>query len=533
MPLFSLPKLRLLFVCTGMFHLLLSCISRDNPWDPINGCHQDQIAEFYTIYQLILDNMGPKRYGSDITQDTTVFTTKRDRNKSILENNREKIDSIQQIIQRNTLATAQNDSSGICEVAIFLTPINFNLMQCEVPTTDALTDAKNALIADLDSATGLFNEAAKICPGQQIFTTEYRDTTLSNYNNTISRWNTLIDSLNTYSLAIADSNRVIDSINRIVLREDSLISRYNDSLLACSPPRITDPAKIDSLLDSLQPGDTLALGEGTFNTQIYLDNIGSEEAYITIMGVPYGKTIIDSSRQVNCSEAHYIRFEHLVFNRNVSAQSGVRITNNSSHIQFNYCTFSRNSKYGIEAVSGSSDLMFTNCRFINNGNGTDTSIRIDSRGGLRLDQCTNVTFKNILVARNNGIGIDINASGVDIQQATIADNLLFGLRYASGIESEHTCTIAKAIFSFNDSVGIYCNNQTTTLELLVPDTAGNRFYLNNAGEMGGDTATANANKPYVSDVDPMYTDRENGDYHIGSASLLYGSGIGYQYSYGQ
>jgi hypothetical protein len=528
---FSLPKLRLLLACAGMFYLQLSCISRDNPWDPIYGCHPDQIAEIRDAYQIELNKLGADRYYGMVAQDTSVFTNKRDQNSGILEIHRILLDSIELLLELNSRTGTLNDSFESCELALPKTPINIGLTFYNQVTSSSLTSAVNSLSADLNTVTALFNEAETICPTQQIFTTVYRDTILLEYDRTISRWNTLIDTLQQYSSAIADSNRIIDSINRMVIREDSLISLYNDSLAACRTTRITDPAKIDTLLDSLQPGDTIALGEGTFNNQIYLEDIGSAEAFITIMGVPYGKTIIDSSNRVQCENAHYIRFEHLVFNCIPKAQNGVRITGGSSNIVFNYCTFSNNSKYGIEAASGSSDLLFTNCRFINNG--TDTSIEIIGRGGLRIDQCTNVTFTNILVARNTGIGIDISGSVVDIQQATIADNLLFGLRYSSDVVSEHLCTITKSIFSFNDSVGIYCNNQTAALELTVPDTAGNRFYRNTAGEMGGDTATVNANKPFVSDVDPMYTDRENGGYHIGSTSLLYGSGIGYHYPFGQ
>ena len=46
--------------------------------------------------------------------------------------------------------------------------------------------------------------------------------------------------------------------------------------------------------------------------------------------------------------------------------------------------------------------------------------------------------------------------------------------------------------------------------------------------MDGDEDIVNDNSPFIS-TDPMFVDKENGNYRIGDQSELYGTGIGYQY----
>ncbi|MBN1760323.1 MAG: right-handed parallel beta-helix repeat-containing protein [Chitinispirillaceae bacterium] len=511
-----------LLIFSGILSLQLTCIERNNPWDPIFGCHPDQVQEYQDHYSGKIDSISERMtgYHAIIAQDSISFITLQQMNVTTLAENTGLKNSIMQRFSESREIFIRDSLAGNCETATPRDSIGLQLQQLDATLSTAnISNTLLQLSTDSTEIENIFAETANLCSSQQILTSSYRNLVRAQYPIKKEELYAKINAINSYAAAVADSNRLIDSINFEVHRYDSLVNHYNDSLETCKIPRETNQDSIKVLIDSIQPGDTIALGEGIFHIEIYLQDKGIEGEFITIIGMPNGTTVFDSSARVEINGSNSLRFENLTFSH-LWNDNGTRIINHSSNIHFINCTFCNNLIRGVE-MSSSSNIVFSNCRFIDNGANT---VPVDTlgHGGIRIESCTNVTLKNILVARSIGIGIDISNSQVNIQQATVTNNLFYGIRYISS-DQTHFCNISYSILSYNDTTGIYCNNESSSISVLA--ASGNRFYLNKAGEMAGDQVAVEKNMPFTNDIDPMYTDTF--DYQIGSASNLYNTGIGY------
>ena len=522
----SLVQYRLLPLFIAIFCMLPACISRNNPWDPVNGCHPDvELPEIRSYYQAKIEATTNKLpvYDSRITLFSSMFDTLTSNNTVTIRKNRTLHDSITGIIGCNDSIALLNSLMSDCEPAQFKNSIGKTFLRVRTGTSDSIKITSTHLQNDRTLVDSLFTAATDTCPGQIVFLPEIRTSLLALYDNRKNTWAGLIDSMDRYAITMADTNRVIDNLNRNVRELDSLIDAYNDSLRFCKLTRLSDSLEIVRRLDSLMAGDTLALDPGVYRPEIYLRNRGTDGTFIVITGAPGGGTVIDGAPRIEIEGSNCIRFENFVFN-NIANDNGVRIWGGSNSIQFDKCTFSNNAEYGLYAFDGTSDLSITNCVFTRNGEPGESDSLLWS--GIRIKDCGNVVLRNILVADNYDIGIDILSSPVELYGATVSDNVLYGLRYG-GSNNSGTCVIQNTIFSFNGSYGIFRNNETTTVDVIVPASTGNRFFGNGLAEMGGNPVIADANKPFLSTEDPLYTDRGQGDYHTNNP--VFGRNIGYQY----
>ena len=517
MPFFKFRTVFFLFLYSGTLSLLLTCIERDNPWDPVNyreeGCTDRYIHQIDSITHLI------ESYDTTLVkQDSLRFKTLKQTNLTTRDNNASLRKNIEDKLRESNKNFKEDTAADNCETARLRDSIKVQLLRLDKNvTTENIGQAIAQLTADSTAIENRFSEAENLCAGQKALTPSYHTLITRQYPEKKAVWQKLISEINTYSNAINDSNRTVDSLNEVVRVYDSFVNHYNDSLNACKIIRTTDPDTIGKQLDSIQPGDTIALGEGIITgIQINIVDKGNNDDMMVIMGVPGGKTVIESSTRLHLETVSSIIFKHLIFNHTASIQ----IKNDCSNVTFDYCTFNGNPNHGIEALH-SSNLKIENCRFIDNcTTGKDTSDTTgDQWAALRLSECLNVILKNILVARTSGYGVEIDGSTVTINKVTITDNTLDGIFYKNS-DTERQCFIGNSIFSFNGGYGIICQNENSALS--ASEASENRYFQNTSGPMGGNEAAIESNGPFTISIDPMYTDTI--DYQTGNPKY---TGIGY------
>ncbi len=508
-----------LYICFG------SCIQRDNEWDPINGCHPMEVPDMREKFIREIDALvnATNRLTDSIKVIRKKFHLLIDTNTVRQQQNSLVLKLIDSLILLNNKIEETNSLRRDCDSMVLKIPISigsFDLFTMEYMILDSSGIAE--ILKLKENIFAVIARARDTCPKREVLSVEYVDS----INRFFGQWDIILDSIKQYNNRMLDYNSSFkpDSIRQAISVENSCIAQYNDSIELCCLDWIEDTTGIQQTIDSIKPGETIAIGLDSIHIPDGLIKRKGETGVWTIIrGKPSKKTIITSPR-MQVDSSFNIKFVDIIFT-DMGNNIGVRVINNSDSIVFSRCIFRDNSEKGMEA-SKCRNLIIESCEFVCNGNSADsTGIGL---GGLRISECRNsIVLENILVARNFGVGIEINKSFVSLWGGTISDNTLDGVRYM-GPEGTGSFVSKSSIFSFNKGYGVFRNNENTTLDIFVSSDKGNRFFGNGAGDLGGDPGMVERNQP-VENIDPMFADRNSGDYRISEKSPLYGKNIGYRY----
>jgi hypothetical protein len=404
---------RILFAVTGM--LLLTCISRDNYWDPVNysqifgrNVRDSATARidsgFYKLPLYLIDTIKVRlsgveaanaiiQHGNDSQKtrnDTTLLF-----NSAAQEANNNLIPPLADFTRKRLLDTF------------------FFLIVPQDTLSTILQSLESAVSLEKQRADTIIANTNTRASPVVIFTLTQRESILTPYDSILRIIDTLdarVTSLRTFTLTTNDDP--IKPYNDFVKIEDSLIIRYNDSMISLLGPRVI-PNNTDSLIMYLQnaiAGNTFTLADTTYSKQgttIRFDHSGLDTLPIVVQGQTKTElNLLDVVLDANS----YIIFKKVKFTAtNVQC---VLVQNGCTGIAFYDCKFSSNAGRGITILN--SDVTMNNCSI---ENGTD-GIFISSS----LDQPRTVSMNNVLILSSTGDGITVSGTNLFIQYATILRN---------------------------------------------------------------------------------------------------------------
>jgi hypothetical protein len=260
----------------------------------------------------------------------------------------------------------------------------------------------------------------------------------------------------------------------------------------------------DSLMNkafTAKPGDTIVLAAGTYPVSLRFGNSGTIERPIVIVGTDSSSVVRAQPGQgiLYISGQHSLRLSHIVFDS--SFASGAKIENGSTDIVFSDCVFLDNVFDGLEITD--SDVRVTNCKLLRN---TKAGIRISGDATARYT----VTADNVLCAHNTQEGVVIVAAPASITRSTISDNGGSGIAITSPAGAVR---VAASIISFNAGAGIYGQWDSAAAQITLDslDLFSNQQAITLVPVLA----------PAYWAWDPMFSDRNTDNYSIGAASEIY------------
>ncbi|MEO6097596.1 MAG: right-handed parallel beta-helix repeat-containing protein [Fibrobacteria bacterium] len=319
------------------------------------------------------------------------------------------------------------------------------------------------------------------------------------------------------SIAVKDSNLVISAYNRDLEAKTRQVWNYNDSILFVK--RIQNVSVIVRS-DSLQAGaftakagDSLFLGPGTFNVDLRFANTGTLERPIVVSGFPGHSTIIrpllsgsKNSLVLDGGQQH-IRFVNLVFRGGV--EGNVKLVGGASGIKFRNCIFDSSSGAGFEAYDSQFEMV--SCEIKANG---DVGVKL----GGGISQGGRMKFENVLIARNGKAGLHSTSQQLEMLNCTIVDNGESGIKIISPLQEVR---ISTTLIAGNHGFGIEREatpiNQDqffVVLGNLFGNLAGNWFLPQMDSSLTAKLVSDNLS------VDPKFTDALAFDYSPVAGSKL-------------
>jgi hypothetical protein len=302
------------------------------------------------------------------------------------------------------------------------------------------------------------------------------------------------------SLSCISRNNPFDPVNRPALIPGSKII-------------VADADTLSAKIFSASAGDTIVVAPGAYHVSLRFANNGTPDKPIVVIGSDSGSVLRAQPTLgiLYLSAQHSIRFQRMTFDS--SNASGAKIENGCTDIIYSDCVFMDNAFDGLEITD--SDVRTSHCMFVRNGK---AGIRINGdASGSHL-----VTVINALLAHNVQDGMTITAAPVDVSHSTISDNGGNGIAITT---PAGTVGIRTSIISFNTGDGIsgLWDAAAAQLSLDSLDIVSNQAAL----------SLTPAVSPAYWTWDPMFPDRNAGDYSIGSASEIYrleqqGTVIGYR-----
>lgn len=500
---------------------LITCIERDNPWDPLYGCPEEIKADYRQnqAFQIEVLRSNALLLSSKIGNFLdTFFINKEDVQRIFYRN-----DSLKLMV---TAKNAFNDSVGNYNNSVACTWLTLK-KSYEILDTAKLfyPDDINKILDQsksdsLEIAVAVADGNGK-CQPSGIYTRRQVDSIFAPLNILSVKRDSLIRIQENYSRIFADTNNSIRSYNEYLLQQNQKILAYNDSIqmvmFFCQKNPVMNTDTLKNRVDKIKSGDTLFIGAGMFKyAQLDFTNKGDSSNAIVIMGSPLMNTILDSMR-IFVSNCYNIRFENLII-QNAGGidgpNSGVKLEHNSQSVFFKNCVIKNNGLFGIE--SAESSLRLENCVITNNKEG---GIRID-KGGIS-DVLLEGT--DVIVANNSKYGIYSIRAKITLNYATISDNDFDGVYFNDPLTTSY---FTNTIFSFNGRSGV-CRDQTENINGIANFFSCN-FYQN--GQMDIDVKDAfkgeNRDAKYV---DPVFVDKGQNNYRISPSSSIYGLSIGCQY----
>jgi hypothetical protein len=248
-------------------------------------------------------------------------------------------------------------------------------------------------------------------------------------------------------------------------------------------------------------GDTIVVAPGVYHVSLRFTNNGTADRPIVVLGRGSGPILRAQPTLgiLYLSAQHFIRFKNMTFDS--SNASGAKIENGCADIVFSDCAFIDNIIDGLEISD--SDVRVSHCTFLQNGK-AGVRINGDASGSHT------VTLDNALFAHNVQEGLAVIAAPITVSRSTISDNGGNGITITT---PAGMVVIKTSILSFNAGDGIsgLWDAATAQLSLDSLDIVSNQAAL--------------SLNPVVSPEywtwDPMFADRNTGDYSVGSASEIY------------
>lgn len=504
------------FNCILLLILFCSCISRNNPWDPLNGCPEEYKAEIREEQKFSIDsllsiisglNSPLVHYKSLIDSITRINSAVELHNRLISS----RIDSLQ---KHNDSIQLINSSVSKCSQMLY----KINLDNMEIPpyfSEKEIIDFRNKVETESLIIANKIAEGNNKCLPHGIYSNAYADSLLLPVKVSLSNWDSISRIARLFDSTIEHSNIIqVQSVNRKIRDENLAINSYNDSIskeiVYCGSNPILNSDELHKAISTLKPGDTLRIAGGNFSAHFEFSLLGNDSETIVVIGSPNMNTIFDPA-DVFISNCSNVRFYNLTFKNSLG--DGLKIENESKGIYVENCTFTNNSNHGIEVLESRVELK--NVR-IQNNNGS----------GIKIHGITDSDYlfkaENILIAHNNQYGIQAITSEPIITHATISDNLYDGVRLEV---SKRDAIFKNSLITFNGCFGITRDNTEKGLGYFF--TSSTVFFGNVSGAMNADSIYLNYNIPYL-EKDPYYVNKDAGDYHIGSSSPLYGLDIGWR-----
>lgn len=514
----SIPvsSVRNLLVPLGAFCLLLSCIERNNPWDPIHGCPEPIRQELFTSYKLTIDTMTNRMFSdARILDDTAAVLDSMVRlNDSVdLRNNGINLgnDSIRIV---NDSVESHNRRADSSEALLFKSHYDTLGYYFEKKFSENVLGGIDRFSQDSSSVVQVIQSGMAECPPRGIFPSHFPDSLYLLLDSLSSVFNAVHDAVERQEHLQHNRNlNLIYPLNREIIAANAYIDHYNDSIRYVSSIRrhevIRTSSGLQNSITDAVAGDTLVVDTGKYQLSFRFTSGGTEDDPIVVIGTPFGRTVIDSSDAV-ISEFSNIRFYNMVFTR--GDVSGFKVEAHCSQIYFENCVFTNNRVYGLEAVESGVELR--DCQIFGNGH---SGVRI--QGAVGKDY----PFKaqNILVTHNGVHGLNTVSATVLISNATISHNGQDGVRFEV---PDRSVTLMRSCVTFNGRFGVrrgYADSQEGFF--LTPFT---NFFGNENGVMWADSKIIEMNNPFMI-IDPEYESPQDNDFRITSEELLY-EDIGYR-----
>ena len=504
--------------------VILSCIQRNNPWDPINynphtnpnTQHRDSLIAANLLAHAQLDSLmlladSLKRLASSADTQFTLKTALAD--SVVSRNNRIVPNNAALRIKNSVLDTLQNKSCTSLKTMLdtlrAIDALHFSMDFVEAGTL------AHVLYSAGDSIAMQFN------------TLFFPDTVISTFELGALKTATDNDAVHFQNLLNKQdsTNSVFNSINASFANENKNLLAENAQILAfntnvqikypCNLPLAT----ADTIMKSvplLKPGDTLFIAPGSFNIALKVQSVnGTASSHIVIMGDPQGSTVFTSTQNSPMvtvdNISHYVDVVNITFSGGVN--DGALVEQFSGHISFQNCAFTNNQGNGLRILD--SDVKLTNCRFSEN----------DSNG-VFIQNC-HATVSNVLIANNHKNGIFMagysltnnEPDSLELSNATISDNDSDGV-VQQGQYSY--AAIDKSLITFNKRIGIHRESQVSANAPLV--LSASDLYMNTKQNV---LSLPPFDSLPFSSQNPLYVNKANYNYSIGPGSTVPDS-LGYQ-----
>jgi hypothetical protein len=496
----------------------LTCISRNNPWDPVNGCSEAIKAE----YRRDVDDA----IRASIVRTQSImqkfdlflagFTSGSQHADSLLKVNDSIRGTLDQISLHNDSLRLSNNSLA-CSLTSTLD--TFGLLDTvKLYFPDSITQFSEMFRFDSLLVLSEIETGNKRCLPSGIFTEKQREYLCLPLVEFSRRKDSLQQIQHSYIKRFADTNLSIGKANDSLLVLNAKIRKYNDSIMTsqlfCKKNQVVNIDTLEKRPSTLKPGDTLFIGAATFTSGNFkFFNSGDSLKKIVVIGSPYMNTVFDGMSFV-LSASKNIIFENLVI-QNAKDSSGVRIEGFCENITFRNCIIRNNTKCGIEASVSYLDMV--NCQIY--GNKQD-GIYIE-KGQTAIPR---LIVSNLLIVRNGRYGIYSLNTGVTIEKTTISDNDAGGVNLN---DPEEQTLFSFVNISYNKNFGVYRTRTQKPRGTIY--FSGCNFFENNDRDIEVESEYIESKETPLFE-DPLYIDRETMNYRISPASTIYNLSIGYQYS---
>ncbi len=507
----------LLFLLVCSVLLSLTCISRNNPWDPLNGCPDALKAEYRSdVENSTGASIARVQNGiSKLDQFFTDFSIGSQHADSLLRVNDSIRANFNQIASHNDSLRLKNYLS---DCSLTNTLDTFRLLDTvKLLFPDSITQLTETFRFDSLLVVSEIETGNKRCSPSGIFTAIQNETLCKPLVEFAHREDSLNRIQNRYLEKYSDKNLSIGKTNDSLSLLNAAIKTYNDSILAsqlfCRKNPVVNADTLKKRPSTLNPGDTLYIGAATFtNGDFKFSNRGDLLKPIVVIGSPYMNTVFDGMSFV-LSVSKNIVFENLVI-QNAKDSIGVRIEGYCENITFRNCIIRNNAKSGIEASVSYLDLV--NCQIY--GNKQD-GIYIE-KGQTAIPQLIGA---NLLIVRNGRYGIFSLNTGVKIEKTTISDNDAGGI-YLNDPEEQSLFSFVNV--TYNKNFGVY--KTPTEKPRGTVYFSGCNFFENSSRDIYIENKYIESKEAPLTE-NPLYIDRAAMNYRIAPSSAIYDLSIGYQY----
>jgi hypothetical protein len=496
--------------------LTLSCIQRNNPYDPANY-HPlaPQSAGLTDSLRTVVRDFSLQRVKAMLAESRGLMTSFENTKKQRLLDSLSRIhtlDSNRIVLARNNDMLYHNDSIGLANISAssvdslrYKQILDTLFVLVALADTPAIQGARDGIYIRRLKSAALIDSVNLANPLPPIIPSVSRDSLLGLFDTLIINCDRLISSVKDAASMAKDTNSIrILPYNDLFRNYNLTIKLYNDSLffyksfLGFVP--VTNPDTLTKRLKNATAGDTFVVGSGTFSTEIRFDSSGEANKPIVVIGQPDLSTRFENS-DVFLSNNKYIFFRYIIFSK--SNSSAVKCENSSGPLEFNHCVFENNGNNGIEIID--SDVKLYACRILNNG------------GSGILSSSTNkknhqIFASQTLVAHNRFNGIDLTAVEATLSNVTMSDNGENGIRLS---DPPRTLSLTATLISFNGHYGVQFGSQKGSDQSLT--ISNSVFFGNTLGAISGNFDGL----PVYLTYSVEYLNRFQNDYRIAAGNDVF------------